>query len=431
MFKNPHALNVLFAIGYASLAGVGGSVITVLLTISIIGGFLLFLMRRTSISNLLPTDWLIIGPTIIYFAVMAGSLIHPEFEWIDLKAIIQPLLIGLFIFAVMRYRTVKGTDYFEVFLKYAPYCGILVIPWIFYQLLFEDVRMTGGAGNAIPFAMICAIFIPLSLLSMRGSKGMQRIISVVGAIALIVALLLSQTRSMYLALFINFSIIFIYFLIHSRHRRNVAIVGILLTVLAGGIVSTSSTLVERGRTIFDVGHSFITQSRVTDGAVRQRIALYQRGWCLLQERPLQGYGIAKRKELLKQGRGEALAAGGVVCASRHREFTHFHNGLLTSGIDAGLPGILSAFILLISPLGFAFFSPGDSNKSKRMVFAFVVVTTYSIAGMSNLLFGHDLIDALFLICCLFLVLSVVKTNDPAMQDATDAPKDIIPLFKKC
>lgn len=424
MFKNMHYLNVLFAVGYAVLAASAGSAITALLITSIIGGMLLAVLSKARFDQLMPTDWLFVGPCLAYFIVMGASLIHPDFEVSDFKALLQPALFGLVIFAVLRYRSVKGGDYFKVFLHYAPYCGILLIPWIAYHLLFLDGRMAAGAGNAIPFAMICAIFIPLSLMSMRGARGYHKIICAIAVGSMIVALLLSQTRSMYLALLINFGIMFLYFLIESKHRRNVAIFGALMFILAVGVVGSSDSLMMRGKSLMDAAQSVISSSEVADRSVRQRLALYDRAWCLLKQKPIQGYGIGNRDELMQGGRPSRLVKGAVECPMRHRTFTHYHNGFLTAGIDAGIAGILSALILLVSPLVLAAAAPKDQYRRKRFVFAVVIVTTYSISAMTNLLFGNDLVDGLFLVCGLFLALSVVKTNEPALEDVSNQPTDL-------
>lgn len=64
-------------------------------------------------------------------------------------------------------------------------------------------------------------------------------------------------------------------------------------------------------------------------------------------------------------------------------------------------------------------APDDGKQKLRLAFASIFVVTYGLMGMVNILFGHDLIDSLFITGCVFLALSVVKTDGFALEDPTE------------
>lgn len=78
--------------------------------------------------------------------------------------------------------------------------------------------------------------------------------------------------------------------------------------------------------------------------------------------------------------------------------------------------LLSVLLLLFAPWMFVLNAPKDDKQKIRLAFASIFVLTYAFMGMFNILFGHDLIDSLFITGCVFLALSVVKTDGFALED---------------
>lgn len=147
----------------------------------------------------------------------------------------------------------------------------------------------------------------------------------------------------------------------------------------------------------------------------QRMQLYSRALCLIKEQPIFGYGYGKRDGILAQGNLSSVTQGEVTCPQEHLLSTHFHNGFFTATIDAGIFGLTTAILLLLSPMIFVLQAPKDEKHKLRLAFASMFVGTYGIMGMFNILFGHDIIDSLFITGLIFLALSVIKTDGFALE----------------
>lgn len=412
-----HGRNALFAIMFATLAAFGGSVVVVLFIVSAYSGLYLLLKHRKR-AHLTSDYWLII-PGLVYITTMLASLIGPDFELDDLEDV-PKLLLHLGVgFALINYRYVLNANYFTLFIKYAPYGGYMVLPWLVVQGLLTPERMAGGAGNAIPFALICCFFASIGLLGIIGAPKRQQVISVIGISLLVVALALSQTRSLYLAMGVNLGIVFIYAILKSKHRLRTLGISFLALSIGVGILASSNTVLERGNTLITVAKNIASGQMPEDRASRERVGLYTRGMCLFSEKPIFGYGYGNREDILRQGDQIGDGDENIVCPMAHIKTTHFHNGFLTAAVDAGIIGVLAVLLLLFSPILFVLRSPSDEYWRLRMAYACILVNIYFFMAMFNIVFGHDLIDGIFVIACLFLALSVVKTDGYGIEDVNE------------
>jgi O-antigen ligase len=417
MLKTLHARNSLFIIGLASLAAALGSILTFMLATTLFTA-VYFLFEREKF-KLVRSDWWLIIPGLAFYLTMAASLIRPGFELSDVTQLVPPLLFLCIIFALIVLRSIKNADYFSLFIKYAPYCGVFLIPLLIYNWYAPAGRFSGGGGNPIPFAMICALYAPICLLSAIGASKKHQLLSYFGAALLILGLLLSQTRSMYLAMFFNLTLVFVYMFLQSSRKSLTAVISVVIIACAGTVVANNDAIYDRGKSLFILADNVSQGKFVLDNSIGLRVILYKRGWCLFEKAPLWGYGIGKRDDILAQGKQDAVVDGAVLCPAKHPGFSHFHNGFLTAAIDAGIFGVLATLLLFLSPIIFVFVSPNDGLRPKRFVFASVISITYFFAGMTNILFGQDLVDSLFIVFSLVLALSVVKTDEPSTEDANE------------
>ena len=213
MLKTLHARNSLFVFCLAGSAAALGSILTFMMASTV---FLAayFLYKRQKF-KMVRSDWWIIIPSLGFYLTMVASLIRPGFELSDLKELLTPILFLSITSALIVFRSIKNADYFSLFIKYTPFCGVFIISLLLYHWYAPTPRFEGGGGNAIPFAMICALYAPISLLSSVGASKKYQLLSYFGAAILILALFLSQTRSMYLAIFFNLAIVFIYMFFQS------------------------------------------------------------------------------------------------------------------------------------------------------------------------------------------------------------------------
>lgn len=418
MWSTYHGRNSIFVLAMATLVSAFGSILTLLIVISAGSGLYLLLKHRRFI--LLKSDRWLIVPALLYLLAMWSSYIKSDFEWSDLEQWAKPYIFISLAFVLINFRLVKNVDYFSMFIKFAGYSGYVLLPWILYEGLWLGHRMAGGSGNEIPFSMVCGILAPIALLGVFDAGRRHQIIAIGGAMLLSVGLILSLTRGMYIAFTFNMLIVMIYAISVSKNRWRMFGVFTVILALGVGISASSDTIKQRAGSLAVLAQNMSAGQAPEDGSFFQRMQLYSRAMCLIEERPLFGYGMGKRDEILAQGDPAVIENGGVTCPQEHIISTHFHNGYFTAAIDAGVIGLLAILMLLLSPWMFVLKAPNDEKQNLRLAFASIFVLTYGFMGMFNILFGHDLIDSLFITGCVFLALSVAKTDGFVLEDPITA-----------
>lgn len=292
-----------------------------------------------------------------------------------------------------RLRTQATAQTIDHFLLGGSFCGILALPVAFVQVELYDMRAVGGAGNALPFAMICSMFASVSLLNAISLNPRRQVLGLLGFAAGIVCVLLSQSRGVLPIPFVAAVVLFLMFPERLRHfytLRWMSLIALMALVLLFVGYQHSQRLIEMA------GYWNGAASEL-DESYTARIALWKYTIELIFQHPLTGYGMQNRSQLIGQL--------GYV-------FTHFHNGFLTATVDSGLPGLLSVLLLLASPLVCALRNPSSVARRERIFLALLVAFGYTIAGSTNLLFFHDIYDSLFL---WFVLIIAVPPSQPETQ----------------
>jgi O-antigen ligase len=409
--------NKAFALGFGALPAVAGSVVSVMLAACFAWALVSLAMKRFA-PVLLRGDWLVILPGWLYVAVMIATMLvaggGSAFIMRDVKYFV-PLLPFLAHWAVIaRFRAAPGIDYFALFVRAAPIGVILALPLALIQVLVFDDRATGGAGNAFPFAMIAATLGPIALLNLTTPERRWRRIAVSGALAAIICIVLSQTRTVWIAGAVNFLVVGAMVLLAGRRSlrpsRRAAALG-LAAALALTAFSYPFVADRVGSLVADIQATI--DGRTASDSLADRLAVWDIAGRAVAEAPLTGHGRQVRQLVMNEiapadyrAVREALARDDQ--SMLHYPYSHFHNGYLTAAVDAGLIGLVATLLLLVSPLALALLSPADGRRVWRVAAAFALVNTYALTGLFNLMFGHDLIDAFFVIVTIMIALGVVS-----------------------
>ena len=140
----------------------------------------------------------------------------------------------------------------------------------------------------------------------------------------------------------------------------------------------------------------LSSSGTHDSAVKVRIDLYYAGFDALFVNPFFGYGIGNLVETQYQ-----------FLAENQRRYSHFHNIFLNHIIAGGLVGLLFLLMLSISPL-LILWQKRDVISSNGIYLSFLIVIVIFGAGMSNVLFFHDLLAGFFSV--LILIAAIVSNT---------------------
>ena len=366
--------------------------------------------------------WILIIPGFLYFFIMFLSVFRSDFVISDLGKLNKTLIFVTIFFSISFFSLQKKPrNMLLIFIKFAPFGAIPLLFWIVYYWNTDGYRISGGTGNPIPFAMICSVMTAACIYCLLIYRGVCQITAALAVPIYMLAIVFSGTRSVYLTLPVIVLIAILYrpFAIKKAMIMFIAC-GILAGTLGSLAVLNSSSVSSRFSSILTIASSVWNGSMDTgDFSSNIRIDIIGKGLCYIYDRPIWGYGISNRKELIGSATTGEDGHPIAICQLDHKgyDFTHFHNGFVSSSVDAGLFGLLAVLLLLISPLLFSFFSEKDDFWGLRLNFSLVIVVTYFISGSVNLLFGHALIDTFFLVCCLLLATSL--RTAPGMTSASN------------
>ena len=183
----------------AALPAAAGSTVSVLLVISDVWALISLGFGRFRLRYLRSDMWVVL-PAVFYSVVMAASILLRLNGPADLGLALTPAMYMTVPLLVARCRITPEVDYFGVFVRAAPLCGILLLPIMVWQVLNGEPRVTGFAGNAFPFSMICAFLGPVALLNLSRRSHLLAVFSLVGFLSCAAGVMLSGTRSVWLVL---------------------------------------------------------------------------------------------------------------------------------------------------------------------------------------------------------------------------------------
>jgi O-antigen ligase len=384
-----NANNHVFIFAVAALAGIGGSVTTILLGASIVWAIISLSLKRFPPAFAVQDRFLIV-PAVIYVLVqLVAMLINSDTGLTPVLRKLVPLLPFLLFWLMLpRLRVSSGRSIFESFALGAAFCGILALPLAMWQGLVQHVRAEGGAGNALPFALICALFSVFSLLNLLSDIKWRKIVGFIGFVAGFVCLLLSQSRGMLPATVFAIVLFAVFFPATIKPWLNIK-GALVLAVVAVIVVWFGISSADR---ISDtIAYMTSENTTATDNSYSMRMDLWKHGYELIQQNPIFGHGIQNRRTLVEQ---------------IGLNFSHFHNGFITALVDSGIVGFLSLVALLCAPLLAAVNAARDAFYRQRLFVAIVLTSTYIVGGLTNFIFGHDIYDSIFLWTALVIFISL-------------------------
>ncbi|WP_313615922.1 O-antigen ligase family protein [Agrobacterium sp.] len=384
-----NANNHVFIFAVAALAGIGGSVTTILLGASIVWAIISLSLKRFP-PAFAAHDRFLIVPAVIYVLVqLVAMLINSDTGLtLVLRKLVPLLPFLLFWLMLPRLRISSGRSLFESFALGAAFCGILALPLAMWQGLVQHVRAEGGAGNALPFALICALFSVFSLLNLLSDIKWRKIVGFIGFVAGFVCLLLSQSRGMLPATVFAIVLFGVFFPATIKPWLNIK-GALVLAVVAVIVVWFGISSADR---ISDtIAYMTSENTTATDNSYSMRMDLWKHGYELIQQNPIFGHGIQNRRTLVEQ---------------IGLNFSHFHNGFITALVDSGIVGFLSLVALLCAPLLAAVNAARDAFYRQRLFVAIVLTSTYIVGGLTNFIFGHDIYDSIFLWTALVIFISL-------------------------
>lgn len=354
----------------------------------------------------------------------------------DIRTISLLIAVWFFVEAFFGLMHFGGEETVKEIIENLPYCGFLLLAStmestrreaaarillaapaaaaaaLMFALAGEVLqggRAEGAAGNAGPFSTACLIVYGCCLIITVEPGERSRLYGLAGAAAAAVCVILAGVRGLWPCLFVVPLMLAVIY----RHelRQHLA-----KSLLAFALVSALVTVVSFGA-IQERVEKFAADLRQADvhnfykTATGERFLIWRAGWALILEAPISGYGIGRIPELMKE-RTASLGGRGLT-------YSHFHNAIITQGVRTGIIGILALIAMFFAPLWLAWRHKKD--EIGRRGFAVLAVTTavYAFSGATGIMFGHDIMDALWISAVLFGSFLVFGNRPPHGADAGD------------
>ncbi|WP_336065968.1 O-antigen ligase family protein [Nitratireductor rhodophyticola] len=279
------------------------------------------------------------------------------------------------------------------------------------QYKFIGMRAEGGAGNALVFADVICLAGLMCLAGALILETRRSLILLAAFAAAFGAVMLSGSRSVWgvmIVLTLGQLFIFRSRVLPLLRGRVLALLGIAIVIA----VLTSGLIVNRFEALWH------NMDRLTEGgdynsSVGLRVAVWSTGGQLFAEEPIFGHGMQNISTLIRERMEQnfGLEVG----------FTHFHNGFLTilveGGIVAGL-AIIAMFALITVIAVRSLAKAGDRLERLGGAVLLILAAVYAGGGSVNLIFGHDILDTVFMI---FLIIGLFLARGTSRLADAGAP----------
>lgn len=340
-------------------------------------------------------------------ALILAAAINPH-RWESAVSLIGLVSLLLFPFAYSTWRIAKKDEIVEACLTACAAASIVGLLLAMVQAhLLAHGRPAGGAGNALVFANVIALTGSVSLIGVFHCHGWRRYLMFGAFIASAVAVLYSGSRAPLIVCFANAVLVSA---IYGRSKRHIFAAAAALLLLAVVVM----LFVESGLTSYKDRLELVPdqlRKALDDGkfssSIGQRLILLQAGIGIWLEKPLLGYGAGNVSALMQKFTAENY---GISLG-----YSHFHNVFVNTLVEGGLLALAGLLTMIVVPVYTAFgvlrraaAAPPRFGAALLLVF----FSMFVIAGSSNIVLHHDIMDAVFM-CFLAvgLFLAVEKDED--------------------
>ena len=386
--------NRLFVFAWALTPAVAGSVVSILLWMCLVWAPVRALLMPLDY-RLSPLDrrfaWLMTSYGVVHvgFSLAMGGL-----------AAVTPLLAVFLFFSpwllVPRLRITPEAELLPL-LACGAACGAILAALLgIAQYYLISFRAAGGAGNESIFGLAGAVLAGAALSGALLPGRKLGLLGLAGFVAGSVCVFLSGTRGVWILPIVHGAIVLVLSAGRLRWKTVIGLVVAAIT-LSASLYAVFSPAIDRRIAAMENNIARMEQLDDYDTSIGHRILLLRGGWEAVKERPLTGYGIVDRMPaaLSHLPDNERALVG----------YSHPHNGFLSALLDAGIPGLLTLLAALAAPLVAAFGAARDPQWRARCAVALTLVASYAIAGSTNLIFGNDIANALFVAFALVIAAS--------------------------
>lgn len=252
-----------------------------------------------------------------------------------------------------------------------------------------------GLYNANTFGDIAVLLTLLSISLIYKENKKEILLSTIALILGLTAIIFSGSRGSLISFTVLFTLYIIINLIYNKKGRKIiltiAIISILSTLF---IVKEDKGIRDRfGVITYQIDKWEHGKSKTT--SVGARLEMYTAGIKAFRKSPIFGYGY--------QECGVIAAKYATQTKSVQNDFKgrwHLHDEILTSGVNAGVIGIISILLLYFVPIVFFI---KNLRKSEIAKAGFIFMVGLMIIGTTHTMIGYEYETSLIVITIIYLM----------------------------
>jgi O-antigen ligase len=253
------------------------------------------------------------------------------------------------------------------------------------------------AGNAGVLAVLAALLFSINLLGAVRNHGWLRWLSVLGMACSAYLVIATGMRALWPMIAVAPALAIVFFGKGRTWRPKWSpglAAGLAAALLVGGF---SFTQVSNRLTRLQTDVSAISRQDY-NSSIGMRMLMWQVGNDLFLEKPWLGQGPGNASALLA---ARTMKISGIEVGA-----SHFHNAALTELVRAGIVGFLAMASMLIVPFVFCLRAKKDDAGMAGFFILCAAQCTYLLSGLTGIMFGHDILDSVYITVAVFGVYMV-------------------------
>lgn len=285
------------------------------------------------------------------------------------------LLVQIYL-SVLPWRKVKISNLTVVIAVAGIATGVSAI----YEIVFLNISRAGYlASNPIPYATFSAILLVsclFFLLTLKSTKWVNFVYSI-GALGAMVAIVLSGTRGIWLAVLVTLLLLIVPLLRQATPKTIITTVAAVLLITSSSFYAIGDKLTMRyQQTIAEFNK--MTNNNM-DTSIGIRLQLWERGWSYIKESPLLGASTSGYLQKIVEDKNSGL----ITYTAAPLANAHFHNQYIDTLVRTGIIGLFFILSWILLPVWLSY---KKQLQLKNWVLACTAIIL--VAGLTDVPFHH-------------------------------------------
>jgi len=258
-----------------------------------------------------------------------------------------------------------------------------------FQVFIQQYsRAEGYASNAIASATVGLFLGEFALVGLFAVKGARRYLFLLGPLAGIATLLLSQSRGPLIALPALALIALVKLPVRRVYSWGLATIVAIVVV---GMYLLKPSVFGRFGALPKMAIDILTGQPIAaslDTSGNIRYAILQGSIAAFQRSPWIGYGWYEKIPVVEKYMAFDVGFGDPRTG-------HLHSDILNLGVSAGVVGWIAYGLVLLAPIVAAATSPRDGQYQGRLFLGLSLSAGYFCCGVVNMLFGFEFMTTMY------------------------------------